>query len=357
MSTGSPYIVGRGYDAAFFLAAPIVAVAVGGVVMGITGTDTGVDVFGSATTIQMLCLRTLIHAHLVIVLARSHFNRRVFARTPARFVVVPVVALFLLLVSPTLLALSLGVVIVWDLVHSSLQTFGLGRIYESRAGGDPSRGRAAELWLNHAIYLGPFLAGPVFLLVVGVALSPLVATFPQVVPLAAAIEGAAPVIRVVAVVASVAAVVVYVVVTVRAVRAGAAFSVPKHVLYASTAIACVAAWGFNSFGQALLIVNVFHAVQYFGLVAWLERGSLADRLRLGGRHAGLLVFAVLVLAGLLYGFWLGAAGQLWLPPGAPQTVCLAVVNLVALLHFWYDGFIWSVRRGDTAPAARPPAPG
>lgn len=339
----SRWLVGPAYDAFFFIGAPVVAVVVGGVVAGVTGTDTGVDVFGGATTVQVLLLRTLIHAHLVIVFARSHLNRRVFARTPARFLVVPVVALFALLVSPTLLTLSLGAVIVWDMIHSSLQTFGLGRIYEVRAGGDPNRGRAVDLWLNHALYLGPFFAGPVFVLVVDAVTAPLRERFAFASAVFDAAVVAAPVVQVVAVVASVVAVVAWVVVTV---RNGAPLSLQKLALYGSTGVASVAAWGFNSFGQALLIVNVFHAVQYFGIVSHLEGGNLAERLRLRGRHTAPLVFLTLALAGALYGFWFGAAGPLWLPPGAAQTVCVAVVNVVALLHFWYDGFIWSVRKGD-----------
>ncbi len=340
------FIASGAYDAVFFLASPVAALLVGALVARVTGVDSGVDVFGGATTVPILALRTLIHAHLVIVFARSHLNRRVFARHPGRFVVVPVLGLFALLLSPALLTLSLGAVIVWDMIHSSLQTFGLARIYVVRGGGDPTLGRTADLALCHALYLGPFVAGPMFLVVVDAVLRPLAGTFPGVAAVAAAVAYAAPAIATVAAVASAAAVVVYVVVTVRAVRAGAPFSLPKHILYATTATACLAAWGCNSFGQALLIVNVFHAVQYFGIVAYLERGNLAERLRLTGRHTGVMVFVALALAGLLYGFWLGAAFDLWLPAGAARTAAVAVINVVALLHFWYDGFIWSVRQGD-----------
>lgn len=342
------FVVGPGYDTVFFLGTPIIAVVFGCVVSLFSAAATPVDVFGSATSIEVLCLRTLIHAHLVIVFARSHLNPKVFARHPARFVVVPVIALLALLLSPPLLTLSLGVVIVWDMIHSSMQTFGLGRIYEVRAGGDANQGRAAELWLNLAIYLGPFLAGPVFLAVVGAVLSPLVGTFSWAVTAAAMAESAAPVVQVSAIGASVVALVVYVVTTLRRVRRGGVFSVPKHVLYLSTAVACVVAWGLNPCGQVLLIVNLFHAVQYFGLVAFTERLSLAQVFRVQGKHAAVLVLATLVLGGVLYGFWFGAAWQLWLPVGSAQTMGLAVVNLVALLHFWYDGFIWSVRRSDVA---------
>jgi hypothetical protein len=87
-------------------------------------------------------------------------------------------------------------------------------------------------------------------------------------------------------------------------------------------------------------VNVFHAVQYFGIVAFSEKKNLRPS------SSSSFVLVALAIVGLLYGFSLGAMWPAWAPPGVVQNIVLAVVNVVALLHFWYDGFIWSVRRGD-----------
>ena len=337
----SPFIVGAAYDVVFFLAAPLVAVGLGALAAH-SGAAVVVE-YGDEITVQALALRTLIYAHLVIVFARSHANQSIFPRYPARFVVVPIVALAAMLSSSTLLALTLTVVVCWDMVHSSLQTFGLARLYERRVNADPQRGRGFDLWLCHALYLGTFLAGPLSPFVVRTAVSPLAGAVPAALDVVALAERAAPMVRIVAVAASLVAVVAWAANATSAARAGARVSWPKLALYASTAAACVVAWGVDSFGAALLIVNVFHAVQYFGLVAHSERASLAARLRLPARHAAPLVLFALALVGGLYGFWLGASWQLWLPAGAARTVGLAVVNLVALLHFWYDGFLWRVR--------------
>ena len=47
----------------------------------------------------------------------------------------------------------------WDVYHSSLQTFGLGRLYDKIAGNDPRVGRRLDIALNLYIYAGPIAAG------------------------------------------------------------------------------------------------------------------------------------------------------------------------------------------------------
>src|SRR6185436_12100871 len=51
----------------------------------------------------------------------------------------------------------------WDVYHSSLQTFGLGRIYDARVGNDATVGRRLDYMLNLLIYAGPILAGSVLM--------------------------------------------------------------------------------------------------------------------------------------------------------------------------------------------------
>jgi hypothetical protein len=47
----------------------------------------------------------------------------------------------------------------WDVWHSGLQTFGLGRIYDRNAGNPPAIGRRLDFWMNQLLYAGPILAG------------------------------------------------------------------------------------------------------------------------------------------------------------------------------------------------------
>ena len=50
----------------------------------------------------------------------------------------------------------------WDVYHSSLQTFGFGRIYDAKVKNNPTTGRRLDYWMNLFLYLGPVLAGAHF---------------------------------------------------------------------------------------------------------------------------------------------------------------------------------------------------
>ena len=55
------------------------------------------------------------------------------------------------------------------------------------------------------------------------------------------------------------------------------------------------------------------------------------------RFQTFLVLLLLVLPAFTYGLWAVVK------PGVTQGV-VAVAAVVSILHFWYDGFIWSVRK-------------
>jgi hypothetical protein len=85
-------------------------------------------------------------------------------------------------------------------------------------------------------------------------------------------------------------------------------------------------------------------VQYLAFV-WAQEGQrLRARLAAVGRagrwlsrrRAGLTLFLGVMGA---YGLW----AQL---VSAHLSWCVTIV--ISLMHFWYDGFIWSVRRGEVA---------
>ena len=65
-----------------------------------------------------------------------------------------------------------------------------------------------------------------------------------------------------------------------------------------------------------------------------ERGNLQRRLR--GKHAGL---ALALFLGPVLAYGVGAE---LLDPDLESLCALTLV--VSLMHFWYDGFIWSVGR-------------
>jgi hypothetical protein len=107
------------------------------------------------------------------------------------------------------------------------------------------------------------------------------------------------------------------------------------VLYLVTAFVSIACWGFGSFGEAFLIMNFFHALQCFALVWATERKTITAFLRCPPA----LALPIFTAAGLGYGFW-----RAHTPDSIVAVVALG--NVVSLMHFWYDGFVWSVRKGQ-----------
>jgi hypothetical protein len=335
-----PYIAGPVYDAVMFLGAPLLGLALGAALSGTALADEEIVVWGNAGTATSIFIGTFVMAHLGLVAVRSHLNPRVFARHPRRFVAAPLVLLALLCASDWLLAAAIVLAVWWDVVHSSLQTFGLGRIYDARRGNPPTAGRRLDLGLNLLLYAGPVLAGATLLehLQPLAALERVGAVVFRRVPVYAEAHQAALARAIV--LAGGAYLVVYVLAYLRLHRRGYRVSPQKVVLYALTGACSVYTWGFNSFGEAFFIMNFFHAWQYFGLVWWSERDNLRRRLGLERARwgAAAALAAMLAVAGT-YGLWAECVRS-------DQRLALSVTLVVALMHFWYDGFIWSVRRRD-----------
>jgi len=340
----SGYIVGPVYDAVFFLYAPLLALVLG---IGISRVPAfsaePVWLAGRPILPSNLLIGTFIAAHLVLVFLRSHGNRAVFARHPLRFTAAPI-ALFCALLSSIWLSVFVSVLAIWwDVYHSSLQTFGIGRIYDARAGNDPRAGRRLDVALNLLLYVGPILGGATlvnhlrffenfervgdtFFTAIPAHVTSVHATLTW-----AALGLGTPFLG------------YYVYAYWRLAQRGYRVSPQKVFLLASTGLCSIYTWGFNSFGEAFFIMNFFHAWQYFALLWWSEGCSLQRRLRLDGRALGKpLTLSLFVGLPLAYGALVTAV-----PTDTNDALfCLAMV--VSILHFWYDGFIWSVRAKQVA---------
>ena len=85
-------------------------------------------------------------------------------------------------------------------------------------------------------------------------------------------------------------------------------------------------------------MNFFHVIQYFGLVWWFEKENIAAAQGLGGRAWAKPIVLVLFLGCVFaYGFWTENNSD-------RSELYVSIILAVTLLHFWYDGFIWSVRK-------------
>ncbi len=334
----SAYIAGPVYDWVFFLLPPIVSVLVGALVSGTWLANDRFWLAGQRVTWSSLLLGIVVHAHLVAVLVRSHLNPDVFPRHKIRFVVVPIAVFAAMMSSMWAVVIATVLVTFWDVYHSALQTFGLGRIYERNQGNDPSAGRRLDLGLNLLLYAGPIVSGATMLTHFQKfeLFADVDALFLAEIP--ALMVSHQRVVAEAVIAAAAVFLVVYVLAYVRLARRGHVVSFPKVFLLATTGLCSIWAWGFNPFGQAFLIMNLFHAVQYFGLVWWSERRVLAARLRLDKARLGLpIAAAVFAAVTLAYGALAEIASD-------GSRVLWSLVQTVALMHFFYDGFVWSVRK-------------
>lgn len=335
------YIAGPTYDLFFFILAPVWALIYGAISGNWSVTCRTTDLPGVSMAIGNVAVISFSVAHLFIVFFRSHVNGRVFQTHPLRFTLAPI-ALFcaVLWVRPVFVFVSV-LATWWNIYHTSAQSFGFARIYDSRRGNDPAVGRTLDAILNHVIYIGPLLAGATLLEHVR-SLDSLQEVTALFVSVPVVVKSGQGWIGIGVISVCLLYVAGYLLAYARLVARGYRVSGQKIALLTTTAICSIWAWGFNPWGQAFIITTLFHALQYFGIVWWSERANIARRLRVEGRRAGpWIALGVFLLASGCYAWlaflspWKGGAFQ-------------AAFMTVSILHFWYDGFVWSVRKGQIA---------
>jgi hypothetical protein len=334
----SPYIAGPWYDWAFFLLPPLLGLALGALISGTRFSTRRFLLWDHRATGAALAIGILTHAHLVAVFFRSHLNPAIFKLHPIRFLLAPLLLYAAMMWSLEVLVGVTVLVVFWDVYHSGLQTFGLARIYDRNLGNDPAVGRRLDWWLNHLLYAGPIVAGAAMLAHVEkldlledagwnapTSIPPFMVAHHREVAWAVLGAGALFLLG-------------YVLAYVRLHRKGYRVSFLKVYLLATTGLCSIVTWGFNAFGEAFFIMNFFHAVQYLGLVWWSENKLFQRRLRVESRRLGKLIAASVFLGVVLV---YGTFAELT-EPDIRSLWC--ITQVVAIMHFWYDGFIWSVRR-------------
>lgn len=295
----------------------------------------------AAVTALTVGVVVITFAHLIAVVPRAYLNREVFESNRRRLTIVPLLLIAALLVSPALLLLAGVVAVFWDVHHSAMQTFGLARIYDVKAGNPPLALRRTDLRLNWMLYVGPIAAGASLMehLVHLEELRPL--GWSALVALPGVVQSHAVGVAELAILAWLVFLGWAALDYRAAIADGYRLPVHKAALVGATAFVSIAAWGLATPVAAFAIVNLFHAVQYFALVWLKEGGRIQGTARLaareeggdGRRWAALALFLGLCLAfGGAYHLWRDVR---WL--AGPFIAC-------SLLHFWYDSFVWSVRK-------------
>jgi len=338
LQVASAYIVSPWYDWLFFLLPPVLALGLAAAISDLAINEDEFGFWGQDVTATGLLLGILIHAHIFIVFFRSHGNLDIFKLHPWRFVAVPI-ALYLMMNLSTWILISVSVLATfWDVYHSGMQTFGFARIYDRKAGNDALAGRKLDWALNQLLYAGPILAGATMM--------DHVEDFEEFEEVGAVFFTSIPgfmkahqaFLTWPILIGGALFLVYYVVAQWNLHQAGQRVSAQKVFLLVTTGLVSIYAWGFNTWGEAFFIMNVFHAVQYFGIVWATEKRTIMRRFGLRGRRFGApLAVLALVGTGTAYGYFVEAVdpdiNSLW-----------SLVLVVSIMHFWYDGFIWSVRK-------------
>ncbi|NNM29453.1 MAG: hypothetical protein HKO57_08025, partial [Akkermansiaceae bacterium] len=155
----SGYIIGPMTDSIALIYSPLIALAIGIFISQARVMHEEVSFMGHRDSPVSMFIGTFIMAHLFLVFFRSHGNKQIFQLHPMRFTLVPI-ALFAAMMSSVWVAVTVSVIATWwDVYHSSMQTFGIGRIYDMKAGNKPMTGRRLDHMLNLLLYTGPILAG------------------------------------------------------------------------------------------------------------------------------------------------------------------------------------------------------
>jgi hypothetical protein len=331
----SPWITSAGSDLVLFIATPVLILPLLFLTLRYTGPsqlDLYVAAFGAL-------------GHHLPGMMRAYGDRALFSRFKVRFTLAPaflvVVCLYFAFTEPkatTLLAY------LWAVWHAAMQTHGFLRIYDTKRSSTARLtavlDQAACLsWFAAAVLLSPtrvpyILEG--LYMVVGVPRIPLpVIQWVQlgVVGLTVAITAA------------------YLINALAAWKAGRPPS-PVKILLVVTTVSFF--WYANVTVPNLLVgivmFELFHDVQYLAIVwHFNKRRAETDadagaftRLLFGRGRAMIFLYLGLILA---YGS-LGLVRQA-LPPEFPAKVLGGILTASALLHFYYDGFIWKMRERAT----------
>jgi hypothetical protein len=343
VARGRGFIASGLYDAVFFILAPVLALALVEIVARWPWASELRFAGGVVESRAVFFVLVWSHAHACAVFFRSHGNRAIFVQHRFAFVGMPLLLFVGLMGSDWVMACALVLAPFWATYHIGMQNFGLGRIYDVRWGNPPEMGRTLDYWLHQLINVAPFLVGwsllpslqslRVFDRVGWEAPSRWLEAHQSV---EGALSGAF-------LIAGPLYLAFYVHAYWRLTHRGYRLCPQKIALLVSTAAASVVAWGFLTPWKALFVMNFFHGLQYFALVWWTERRNLGRVTRLERVPLGTPVLLIAFAATTLL------VGTVFQTYGRNYTLlrwAAAVGLVISLMHYWYDGFVWSVRRRE-----------
>ncbi|MBV9009570.1 MAG: tetratricopeptide repeat protein [Verrucomicrobia bacterium] len=275
---------------------------------------------------------------------RAYGDRALFNRFRWRFIIAPV----FLLVTCTVfywwdLKSIILIVFFWGVWHGMMQTYGFCRIYDAKTGAFATFNKRLDfalclIWFAAAVFLSPQRMTDTL----GVFYSSGGPFIP------------AAVLRAFQQALFVVAIGVAILFLGNFIRVSRAAKRPNPVKLALLTTS-IAFWWYCNNGVSNLLVGialfeVFHDVQYLSLVWIYNRNRVEKDNSIGGfmrfifRRSGSLVGLYL---GLIFAYGSLAYFNSHLQIETIKRILTGVVTASALLHFYYDGFIWKVRESST----------
>lgn len=340
------FIAGPAYDTCFFILAPLLALLAAWVLGRFTYPFESTEALAGRGTRIGFFISVWTASHLAAVFFRSHLNPQIFRMHRFRFIAVPIVLTIAIAANENVRLVCFVLAGLWDVYHSSMQNFGLGRIYDARRGNDARLGRSLDLWLNHLLYIGPIIGGLSLMATLTDFRLFLDVGWSGPVRFAHWMEANQPTLRAIIVASGVVFLGYYVFRFHQMHRQGYRVSPQKIVLAFSVGISSIWAWGFLPPIEAAFVANLYHALQYFAIVWWTEKKNMKRVFRVaslpGGSALALLLFLAVIFA---IGYGMKYSTNAYSLRGELNWFAAAAL-VCSLMHFWYDGFIWSVRRKE-----------
>ncbi len=330
----SPWILDRWRDLVLFVATPVLLIPI----------FTAAQARWSAQDIFLFVGAFGAMGHHLPGMIRAYGDRALFARFKTRFIVAPVLLLAVCVWSSlyNIQAVQL-VAMTWGIWHGMMQTYGFCRIYDAKASARAASRARVDLalcfaWFSAAVLLSPMRFRTLFELYYESG-GPVIAT------------ATVAIIRTAIAVALGLVTIVFLWRQWSDWRTGQGASPVKMILLVSS----IGFWWYCNNGVQNILVGialfeVFHDVQYLAIV-WIYNRSRVERDKnIGGfmrfvfRRSGALigVYVGLVVAYGAIGFIQSAITAEWI-----RHALIGMVTASALLHFYYDGFIWKVRETQT----------
>jgi Flp pilus assembly protein TadD len=330
----SPWILDRWRDLLLFVGTPVLLIPI----------FTAAQARWSAQDIFLFVGAFGAMGHHLPGMIRAYGDRALFDRFKIRFVVAPIVLLAICIWASVynIQAVQL-VALAWGIWHGMMQTYGFCRIYDAKVSARAAARARLDLALCFAWFLGAVLLSPM--------------RFRTCLDLY--YESGGPVVPAGVVLASQYFVVLALgVVTAlflwrqwRDWRSSAIFSPVKITLLVSS----IGFWWYCNNGVQNILVGialfeVFHDVQYLAIVWIYNRARVERDETIGGfmrfvfRRSGSLIG---IYVGLVFAYGSIALTTSGTSIEVVKHVLIGVVTASALLHFYYDGFIWKVRETQT----------